>query len=118
MTTITPSTNIVVPAEPLFTQAEQIALAGFLAGYSGLTRDAYPLDLRMFTAWCQQHELRLFQARRADIECFGRPGVPRPGSGDDRPQVVHDRRVLPLRRRGGPARACTRRARPTPAPGI
>ena len=45
---------------------------GFLAGYSGLTRDAYALDLRMFTAWCQQHGLHLFQARRADIECFGR----------------------------------------------
>ncbi len=26
----------------------------------------------MFTAWCQQHRLHLFQARRADIECFGR----------------------------------------------
>src|SRR5437764_11695767 len=26
----------------------------------------------MFTAWWQQHGLHLFQARRADIECFGR----------------------------------------------
>ena len=26
----------------------------------------------MFTAWCQQHGLHLFRARRADIECFGR----------------------------------------------
>jgi integrase len=26
----------------------------------------------MYTAWCQQHGLHLFQARRADIECFGR----------------------------------------------
>ena len=26
----------------------------------------------MFTAWCQQHELHLFQVHRADIECFGR----------------------------------------------
>ena len=72
MTTTIPSTDIVVSVEPLFSPAEQLALAGFLAGYSGLTRDAYTLDLRMFTAWCQQHELRLFQARRADIECFGR----------------------------------------------
>jgi len=52
--------------------SERVALAGFLAGYSGLTRDAYALDLRMFSAWCQQHGLHLFQARRADIECFGR----------------------------------------------
>ena len=72
MTTTVQSTDIVVSVEPLFTEAERIALAGFLAGYSGLTRDAYSLDLRMFTAWCQQHGLHLFQARRADIECFGR----------------------------------------------
>jgi site-specific recombinase XerD len=47
-------------------------LAGFLAGYSGLTRQAYELDLRQFASWCRQHQLRLFQARRADIEFFAR----------------------------------------------
>jgi site-specific recombinase XerD len=47
-------------------------LAGFLAGYSGLTRQAYELDLRQYAGWCQQHHLRLFGARRADIECFAR----------------------------------------------
>src|ERR1700722_3134598 len=67
-----PSAEIAVPVEPLFTERERIALTGFLAGYSGLTRDAYALDLRLFTAWCQHHQLHLFQARRADIECFGR----------------------------------------------
>ncbi len=72
MTTTIASTDIVVSVEPLFTEDERTALVGFLAGYSGLTRDAYALDLRMFTAWCQQHGLHLFQARRADIECFGR----------------------------------------------
>lgn len=72
MTTTIPSTDLVVSVEPLFTADERIALAGFLAGYSGLTRDAYALDRRMYTAWCQQHDLHLFQARRADIECFGR----------------------------------------------
>lgn len=72
MTTTIPSTNIVVSVEPLFTEVERSALAGFLAGYRGLTRDAYSLDLRMFTARCQQRGLHLFQARRADIECFGR----------------------------------------------
>jgi len=30
------------------------------------------LDLRQFTAWCQLQHLRLFQVRRADIECFAR----------------------------------------------
>jgi hypothetical protein len=39
-TTTSPSTVIAV-AEPTFTNAERLALAGFLAGYSGLTRDAY-----------------------------------------------------------------------------
>ena len=28
--------------------------------------------MRQFTAWCQQRHLRLFQIRRADIECFAR----------------------------------------------
>src|SRR5437588_11704424 len=72
MTTTVASKDVVVSGEPLFTDAERLALAGFLAGYSGLTGDAYSLDLRMFTAWCQQHGLHLFQARRADIEGFGR----------------------------------------------
>ncbi|WP_197704647.1 tyrosine-type recombinase/integrase [Jatrophihabitans sp. GAS493] len=58
--------------EPLFTDAERLALAGFLAGYSGLARDAYALDLRQYVSWCQQHGLHLFAARRSDIECFGR----------------------------------------------
>src|SRR4051812_15215001 len=72
MTTTIPSTDIVVSVQPLFTDGERVALAGFLAGYGGLTRDACALDLRMFSAWCQQHGLHLFAARRADIECFGR----------------------------------------------
>jgi site-specific recombinase XerD len=56
----------------VFTEPERLALAGFLAGYTGLTREAYALDLRQFASWCQQHHMRLFQARRADIECFAR----------------------------------------------
>jgi integrase/recombinase XerD len=70
-TTSSPSTVIAV-AEPVFTNAERLALAGFLAGYTGLTREAYALDLRQYTTWCQQHHLHLFWARRADIECFAR----------------------------------------------
>jgi Phage integrase, N-terminal SAM-like domain len=46
--------------------------AGFLAGYTGLARDAYALDLRQYASWCQQRHRRLSQARRADIECFAR----------------------------------------------
>ena len=43
-----------------FSDAERYALAAFLAGYRGLTRDAYALDLRQFIAWCWQHDRRLF----------------------------------------------------------
>ena len=57
---------------PVFTEPERLALAGFLAGYTGLTREAYALDLRQYASWCQQNQVRLFQARRADIECFAR----------------------------------------------
>jgi Phage integrase, N-terminal SAM-like domain len=73
MTTSTPSPSTVIAvAEPVFTNAEQLALAGFLAGYAGLTRQGYALDLRQYTTWCQLHTLGLFQARRAGIECFAR----------------------------------------------
>lgn len=58
--------------DELFSPNEQLALAGFLAGYSGLTRDAYMLDLRQYVAWCTAHHVAVFGARRADIECFAR----------------------------------------------
>ena len=69
---LSPSTEVPVVVDPVFTNAERAALAGFLAGYSGQTRDAYTLDLRRYTLWCQRHGLHLFDARRADIECYGR----------------------------------------------
>ena len=71
MATMSTSTTVAT-AEPVFTKPERLALAGFLAGYTGLTREAYALDLRQYARWCQQHHLPLFQARRADIECFAR----------------------------------------------
>ena len=46
----TSTTAVVAPVQPLFTAAERTALAGFLAGCSGLTRDAYALDLRQYAA--------------------------------------------------------------------
>ena len=48
MTTAAPSTALAT-IQPAFTDAERFALAGFLAGYRGLTREAYALDLRQFT---------------------------------------------------------------------
>ena len=70
--TTTPVSAALVPITPVFTNTERLALAGFLAGYSGLTREAYELDLRQYASWCRQHHLRLFEGRRADIECFAR----------------------------------------------
>ncbi len=72
MTTSTHPSAALVVIEPAFSEPEKLALAGFLAGYSGMTREAYALDLRQFTAWCRQRQLRLFAVRRADIELFAR----------------------------------------------
>ena len=65
-------TTALVPLQPAFSDAERLALAGFLAGYRGLTREAYALDLRQFTTWCRARSLSLFAVRRADIEGFAR----------------------------------------------
>ncbi|MGE5289988.1 MAG: hypothetical protein ACM3ML_22945 [Micromonosporaceae bacterium] len=40
-----------VPITPVFTNTERLAPAVFLAGYSGLTRQAYELDLRQYASW-------------------------------------------------------------------
>jgi integrase/recombinase XerD len=71
MTTAAPSTALAT-IQPAFTDAERLALAGFLAGYRGLTRDAYALDLRQFTTWYRARSLALFTVRRTDIESFAR----------------------------------------------
>ena len=63
---------VLVPVQPLFSDTERIALAGFLAGYRGQTREAYALDLRQFTSWCRTRAVPLFAVRRADIEAFAR----------------------------------------------
>jgi integrase/recombinase XerD len=71
MTTAVPSTALAT-IQPPFTDRERLALAGFLAGYRGLTHEAYALDLRQFTTWCRARSLNLFAVRRADIEGFAR----------------------------------------------
>ena len=96
--TTTTSPAALVPVAPVFTNTERLALAGFLAGYSGLTREAYELDLRQYASWCHQHHLRLFQAAvptssasPATWRLAAGPGPP------SHPPVVHHRRVLPVR---------------------
>jgi site-specific recombinase XerD len=69
MSTTTPcASTALATIRPLFTDSERLALAG----YRGLTREAYTLDLRQFTGWCQARSLPLFFVRRADIEIFAR----------------------------------------------
>jgi integrase/recombinase XerD len=69
---MTTTTTALVPIQPAFSDAERLALAGFLAGYRGLTREAYALDLRQFTTWCRARSLNLFAVRRSEIESFAR----------------------------------------------
>jgi integrase/recombinase XerD len=71
MTTAAPSTALAT-IQPAFTDPERLALAGFLAGYRGLTREAYALDLRPFTTWCRAGSLGLLAVGRAGIESFAR----------------------------------------------
>jgi integrase/recombinase XerD len=66
------TTAALATIQPAFTDPERLALAGYLAGYRGLTREAYALDLRQFTTWCRARSLALFAVRRADIESFAR----------------------------------------------
>ncbi|HLX89464.1 MAG TPA: tyrosine-type recombinase/integrase [Acidimicrobiales bacterium] len=66
------SSTALVPFDAAFADPRRLALAGFLASYTGLTRDAYELDLRQFVAWCDEHGLDLFDVRRFEIESFAR----------------------------------------------
>ena len=116
MTTAAPSTALAT-IQPAFTNAERLALAGYLAGYRGLTREAYALDLRQFATWCRTRSLGLFVVRRADIESFARDLEGR-GLRHRHPAAVHHRRDLQVRGRGGTPGALTRRARPPPAGGL
>ena len=79
----TTSSAALVPVAPVFTNTERLALAGFLAGYSGLTRQAYELDLRQYASWCQQHQLRLF--RPAAPTSNASPATWRPAAGPGPP---------------------------------
>jgi integrase/recombinase XerD len=48
--TATTTTTAIAIVDPEFSDAERYSLAAFLAGYQGLTREAYALDLRQFIA--------------------------------------------------------------------
>src|SRR5690349_14215310 len=98
MTTAVPSAALAT-IQPVFTDAERLALAGFLAGYRGLTREAYTLDLRQFTTWCRARSLALFAVPSRHRVLRPGAGGQGPGLGYRHPAAVHHRRVLQVRRR-------------------
>jgi integrase/recombinase XerD len=56
--TNTTRTTEVAVVDLEFSDAERYALAAFLAGYRGLTRDAYTLDLRQSSSGARSTNLR------------------------------------------------------------
>jgi len=71
-TTTTSTPTALATIRPGFADSGRLALAGFLAGYRGLTREACTPDLRQFTSWCQSRSLPLFSVRRSGIGTFAR----------------------------------------------
>jgi site-specific recombinase XerD len=51
---------------------ERVAMAGFLAGYTGKTRTGYTTDLRIWAEWCHANGLTMLGVRRAHLELFAR----------------------------------------------
>lgn len=49
-------------------QLAHCAIAGYLAGYSGATLDAYRLDLRQWMTWLDGNGVEILGAQRAHIE--------------------------------------------------
>ena len=111
--TTTSTSTAVATVEPVFTEPERLALAGFLAGYTGLTREAYTLDLRQYAQLVPAAPLAPAPGPpRRHRMLRPRPGSPRPRPGHHHPPPVHHRRVLQVRRRRRPARAFTGRSCP------
>jgi len=52
--------------------AVHLAAAGYLARYSGRTRDAYTLDLKTFFAWCAERNTEVFSMTRPHLEIYVR----------------------------------------------
>jgi hypothetical protein len=78
MTTAAPSTALAT-IQPAFTDPERLALAGYLAGYRGLTREPVRRPP------CRHRILR------------PRPRGQRPGPRDGHPAAVHHRGLLQVR---------------------
>ena len=116
MATETASTSV-APVQPAFTDAERLALAGYLAGYRGLTREAYTFDLAPI------HRLVPCTRSLPCSRCAAPTSRPSPANSKSAARAratvtqkaVHNRRVLQVRGRGGTPRSLARRAC-SPAP--
>ena len=62
---------VLVDVDPTRQQVNR-AIAGFLAGYSGATLEAYRLDLRQWVGWLDAAGLGVFVVERAHIELYAR----------------------------------------------
>ena len=71
MTDDRPTTQLITRERPLFDEA-RLAIASFLARYSGATRVSYTADLRYWFAWCHEHHLEVFNVRRGHLELWAR----------------------------------------------
>ena len=62
---------VLIEADPIRERVRH-AIAGFLAGYSGTTLEAYRLDLRGWVSWLDAAFLDPFAVERAHIELYAR----------------------------------------------
>ena len=66
------STTVMIPEPMPAFEAVHLAAAGFLARYSGRTREAYTLDLKTFFAWCAARGTEVFEMTRPHLEIYVR----------------------------------------------
>jgi hypothetical protein len=75
---ISTTTTTLVRRQEVFTSSEESALVGFLAGYSGLTREAYALDLRQYVQWSTDRSISLSVGDGRTVRCRSGAHVRRP----------------------------------------
>ena len=95
---------VLIEADPI-RQRVKHAIAGFLAGYSGTTLEAYRLDPRGWIQWLEAAFLDPFVVARPHRVVRPLVRVRRQGPLHDRAALVDDLRVLPLLLSGTPDRA-------------
>lgn len=62
----------IVPFDDPVIITERVAVAAFLAGYANPTRRGDATDLRVFAAWCHDHDISLLNVKRPHLEMFAR----------------------------------------------